>query len=150
MNAFERAETKAQLLRREFLPMWTAVRSAVEDLIGSYNRTEKGRFFPAVLRSQEGDRAVIVTCDKGLANDRFNHVTVTIRISLHEEAFEIVVLTERWLSRQDHDLMQESTGTETFRFDGDLTTQSVWLLSNGDRRLSAYQCAETFLVAALQ
>ena len=71
MNALERAETKAELLRREFLPTWTAIRSAVEDLVGSYNRTGKGRVFPATVRSQEGDRAVIVSCGKGLATDAF-------------------------------------------------------------------------------
>lgn len=150
MNAFERAESKAQLLRRECLPIWAALRSAVEDLIRSYNRTQKGGFYPAALQPIEGDRALVISCEKGLANDRFNQVTVTIKISLHEGEYEIVVVTERWLSRQSHSLMQESTSTETFTFDGDVTTQKVWLVSSEDRQLSAFQCAESFLVNALQ
>jgi hypothetical protein len=149
MNAFERAETKVQLLSREFLPAWTALRSAIDDLIGSYNRTEKGKLYPAGRRLQEGDRAVIVSCDKGLSNDRFHHVMLIITVSFREGEYEIVVVTERWLSVNGREVMQESTSTETFRFDGDVAAQTVWLTSGGDR-LSAFQCAEAFLVSALR
>jgi hypothetical protein len=77
-------------------------------------------------------------------------VTIAIKISAHEgEYYEILVVTETWLSRQGHELLQESTSTDKFIFDGDIETQQVWLVSSSDRRLSAFQCAELFLVAAL-
>ena len=132
------------------MPTWTAVRSAVEDLVGSYNRTTNGQRFPATVRSQAGDRAVIISCVKGLATDAFNNVTIAIKVSaLEGEYYEILVVTETWLSRQGHELLQESTSTDKFIFDGDIETQQVWLVSSSDRRLSAFQCAELFLVAAL-
>ena len=61
MDAFERAEAKRLFLQKQIIPVWVEFQAAADSLLDTYNQTQKGRSFPASLKSLHDGRLLVIT-----------------------------------------------------------------------------------------
>jgi hypothetical protein len=149
MDPFERAEAKRHLLAREIIPVWAEFRSEVQSLTDSYNRTSKGRIYPAKLKVLHDARALVVTSITGPAGDQYNFITIEIRAAVREERFQIEATKKEWEAPQGGLPAERADSTEyMFQLDGDVTTGATWLAYQ-ERKLSGSESAELLLFDAL-
>jgi hypothetical protein len=149
MDAFQESEAKRALIARNLVPCWVEFRSAVESLIPSYNETRGGKVHPASV-APVGELAIVVSSDRGPADDEYHTVTIVITISLKEGEYVIAATEETWHTRQGLKLSKQDEYSYEFKLDGDLEEGKVWLVSTEfGKHITPFEAAEALLMKIL-
>ena len=146
MDAFQKSEAKRPLLARGIVASWVEFRSGIESLIRSYNETQQGESYPAVIAS--GERGIVISTERS-GGDQVHSVTIAVTISLDEGQHLIAALKETWWLNRQGGLAKRQEDRYTFKLDGDPEEGKVWLASSDFGNCTPPQAAEALLVKTL-
>lgn len=136
-------------IRKAIAPLWVQFRTAVEELVRSYNVIEEGKKHPAKT-SQNGDMSITVSCDLGKDKDEFHTLSITITSAVLESKYTIKSTIERWRSAP-RQALQPDGALEEIEFSVEADQENQWLVNQAspDRKFTAFQAAECVLLKAL-
>jgi hypothetical protein len=121
-------------------------KSAIRDLVASYNGIEEGRRHPAQFTDKE--RTVLVTCNQDPAPDHLNSLVVCVRVAVIDSRFTIEAVIEQWNTLAQTITSSKNLERDLFVMECDPQKNTSWL-TLGDKIMTEEEAAESVLVRAL-
>ena len=146
MNAFDRLEATRKLRRLSVHKTWVVFRTAVHELVASYNGIQEGQLNPAKIE-EPSETSIIITSPRPSPN-QFSSVSLVVRMTLQDQKCSILAYAQECLVEHGTPFAPTKFMDAEIVLAADPETKKVWL-QYMDKRFSPQELAESLLYATL-